>query len=50
MMMREEKLRAQEDRIIMMDTSMMTPEQVAYVEQRRADIMKRRSRQSSSSQ
>jgi len=50
MMMREEKLRAHEDRIMMMGTSMMTPEQAAYYEQTKVDIMKRRSRQSSSSQ
>jgi len=30
MMMREQKLRREEDRIMMMDASIMTPEQVAY--------------------
>ena len=50
MMLREQKLSVQEDRIIMMDTSNMTPEQAAYCEQRRAKIMQRRSGQSSSTQ
>ena len=49
-MMREEKLRVQGDRIMMMDTSMLSPEHAAYYEEKRAHIMRRRSRQSSSSQ
>jgi len=50
MMMREQKLRAQEDRIMMMDTSMMSPEHAAYYEQRKIEIMQRKLGHSSSTQ
>lgn len=50
MMMRERKLRLYEDRIMMMDTSALTPQQQAYYKQRRAEIMQRRLGQSSSTQ
>ena len=44
MMMREEKLRVQENKIMIMDTSMLSPKHAAYYEERRAHIMRRRSR------
>jgi len=50
MMMREQKLRAQEDRIMMMDTTMMSPEHAASYEQRKTEIMQRRLGHSSSTQ
>ena len=40
-MIREEKLKLQQDRIMTMDTSSMTPDQVAYIQQRRAEILKK---------
>jgi len=40
-MMREQKLRVYEDRIMMMDISTMTPEQAAYIKQKRAEIMQK---------
>ena len=49
-MMREVKLRREEDRIMMIDTSIMTPEQATYYEQRKAEIMQRRCGSSSSHQ
>jgi len=48
--MRELKLRREEDRIMMIDTSTMTLEQAAYYEQRKAEIMQRRLGHSSSHQ
>jgi len=42
MMMRKAKLRREEERIMMIDTSTMTAEQVAYYEQMKAEIMQRR--------
>ena len=41
MLIRKQKLRVHEDRTMMMDSSTMTPEQVACIEQRRAEIMQR---------
>jgi len=41
-MMREAKLRREEERIMMVDTSTMTPEQAAYYEQLKSEIMQRR--------
>ena len=49
-MMREIKLMREEERIMMIDTSTMSPEQAAYYEQRKADIIARRSGQLSSHQ
>jgi len=42
MLIKEQKLRFHEDRIIMMDTSTMTAKQGDYIEQRRVEIMQRR--------
>ena len=42
MMMREVKLRREEERIMMTDTSIMTLEQAAYYERMKAEIMQRR--------
>ena len=42
MMMREQKLRVQEDRIMMLDTSMKPPDQAAYYEQRKTEIIQTR--------
>ena len=50
MMLREQKLTVHKDKIIMMDTSMMTLEYATYYEQRKAEIMQRRSGISSSTQ
>ena len=50
MMMREAKMRREEDRIIMIDASTMTPQQVSYYKQRKAKIMQRRYGSSSSHQ
>ena len=41
-MMREAKLRREEERIMMVDTSTMTPEQAVYYEQLKSEIMQRR--------
>jgi len=41
-MMWEAKLRREKERIMTMDTSTMTPEQAAYYEQMKAEIMQRR--------
>ena len=41
-MMREAKLRREKERIMMMGTSTMTPEQAAYYEQMKVEIMQRR--------
>ena len=49
-MIREMKLMREEERIMMIDTSTMSPEQAAYYEQRKADIIARRSGHSSSHQ
>ena len=38
-MIREQNPRIRDDRIIIVDTSMMAVEQVAYIEQRRAEII-----------
>jgi len=49
-MMREQMLRAQEDRIMVTDTSTMTFEQAAYYEQRRVETIQMRLGHSSSTQ
>ena len=41
-MMREAKLRREEERIMMVDTSTMAPEQAAYYEHLKSEIMRRR--------
>ena len=41
-MTREAKLRREDERIMMVDTSTMTPEQAAYYEQLKSEIMQRR--------
>ena len=41
-MMREAKLRREEERLMIVDTSTMTPEQAAYYEQLKSKIMQRR--------
>jgi len=38
----QEKLKLKEDRIMMMDTSSMAPDQVAYIQLRRVEILKKR--------
>ena len=55
-MIREEKLKLErerlklnEDRIMTMDTSPMTPDQVTYIQLRRAEILNKRMRESVSS-
>ena len=50
MMLRNQKLRAHEDKIIRTDTSTMTPEYEAYYDQRKAKIMQSRLGHSSSTQ
>jgi len=47
-MIREQKLRIQEDRIMMMDNSTMAQEQVAYIECKTAEILQRKLGDSSS--
>ena len=47
---REAKLRREEDRIMMIDTSIMPPQQASYYEQRQAEIMQKRYGSSSSHQ
>ena len=44
-----ERLKLDEDRIMTMDTSAMAPEQVAYIQLRRAEILNKRMRESVSS-
>jgi len=43
----QEKLKLEEDRIMMMDTSSMTLDRVAYIQLRRAEILKKRLGESS---
>ena len=40
-MIREEMLKLEQDRVMMMDTSSMAPNQVAYIQLRRAEILKK---------
>ena len=42
----QERLKPKEDRIIIMDTSSMAPNQVAYIQLRREKILKKRLRES----
>ena len=44
-----ERLKLDEDRIMIMDTSGMAPDQVAYIQLRRAEILNKRMRESASS-
>jgi len=43
----QEKLKLEEDRIMMMDTLLMAPDQVTYIQLRRAEILKKRLEESS---
>ena len=38
----QEKLKVEEDKLMMMDTLMMAPNQLAYIQYRRAKIIKKR--------
>ena len=49
-LIREAKLRREEDRIMNIDTSTMPPQQASYYEQRKAEIMQKRYGSSSSHQ
>ena len=42
-LIREAKIRREEDRIMMIDTSTMPPQQASYYEQRKVEIMQKRS-------
>jgi len=42
MMMREAKIRREDHRIMIIDTSTMDPQQASYYEQRKAEILQRR--------
>ena len=42
MVMREAKIRIEEDRIMMINTSTMPPQKASYYEQRKAEIMQKR--------